>query len=146
MEERTTEIARQEHGTLWDWRWPIWGIYTVAWSMALLVPNPVYLVLSHGPGGKKIDPALEWGLFLFAKTLHVMAYALAAVLTGWLRAPGRWRWVLLAFWSLHACGTEFGQLFVPTRTGSLRDVGLDHLGLLIGVALTWRWWRPAVKS
>jgi VanZ family protein len=49
--------------------------------------------------------------------------------------------VLLVFWFLHADATEVGQRFVPGRTGSLRDVALDHCGLLIGVALSWRWWR-----
>ena len=72
-------------------------------------------------------------------TWVITAYAVAAILTGWLHAPGSWRWFLLAFWFFHAGATEFGQLFVPGRSGSLRDVALDHIGLLIGLAISWRW-------
>jgi hypothetical protein len=32
---------------------------------------------------------------------------------------------------------------VPQRHGRLEDVGIDHVGILIGVALSWRaWWSP----
>jgi VanZ family protein len=44
--------------------------------------------------------------------------------------------------SLHAVATEALQNLVPTRSGSLRDVGLDHLGILIGAAVS-RWRRRA---
>ena len=49
--------------------------------------------------------------------------------------------LLLAFLSLHAFGTEFLQQFVPERGPSLVDVGIDHVGLAIGLAASWRWWR-----
>jgi VanZ family protein len=132
------EVAEQSPHWSSRWRWVIWLLFVLAWSTALLVPDPVGFVFGHGDGSLDIPDDVK---FLMAKSLHVTAYALAAILTGSLHAPGRWRWVLLAFWSLHACGTEIGQLFVPTRTGSVRDVVLDHVGLLIGLALSWRWWR-----
>jgi len=119
-------------------RWAIWFAFLVAWSVALLVPDPIGWLLRHKPDSLELPHQTT---FLMAKTLHVTAYAVAAVLTGWLRAPGPWRWVLLVFWFLHADATEVGQRFVPGRSGSLRDVALDHLGLLIGVALSWHWWR-----
>jgi len=120
-------------------RWAVWLAFLVVWSVALLVPDPIGFLLQHKPESLELTHQTT---FLMAKTLHVSAYAFAAILTGWLRAPGKWRWVLLAFWFVHAGATEVGQLFVPGRTGSIRDVALDHIGLLIGVAISWRWWRP----
>jgi VanZ family protein len=119
-------------------RWAVWLAFLVAWSVALLVPDPIEFLFRYKPDSLELSSEMT---FLMAKALHVTAYALAAILTGWLRAPGSWRWVLLAFWFLHAGATEVGQLFVPGRTGSLRDVALDHVGLLIGLAVSWRWWR-----
>ena len=120
------------------WRWFVWGAFLLLWSVALLVPDPFDPFQRYVLRGQEIPPETS---FLMAKSLHVTAYAIAAILTGWLRVPGIWRWVLLAFWSLHAAATEVGQLLVPGRHGSLRDVGLDHLGLLIGLVISWRWWR-----
>jgi VanZ family protein len=124
-------------------RWAVWFAFLVLWSTALLVPDPIGFLLHHLPDSVELNHTMT---FLMAKTLHVTAYATAAILTGWLRAPGSWRWLLLAFWFLHAGATEFGQLFVPGRTGSLRDVALDSVGLLIGLALSWRWWRDVPRE
>ncbi len=122
-------------------RWTIWFLFLVGWSTALLVPDPIgfFLFFLKKTSGQSVSTETT---FWMAKTLHVSAYACAAILTGWLRTPGSWRWVLLLFWFVHAGATEFGQLFVPGRTGSLRDVALDHAGLLLGVAISWPWWRP----
>jgi VanZ family protein len=113
-------------------RWALWLLFLSLWSVGLLVPNPARF--TDGWLSREAR-------FLLAKGLHVVAYALLAVLSGWLRAPFRYRWMLLVFMSAHALGTEFGQRFVATRTGSWRDVLLDHLGVALGVVLTWRWWR-----
>jgi VanZ family protein len=120
------------------WRWTIWILYTLLWSTALLVPDPIKFLRGHAPRGIELSDNLT---YVMAKSLHVSAYATAAILTGWLRAPSPWRWVLLLFWFLHADATELGQLLVPGRHGDLRDVAFDHVGLLIGLALSWRWWR-----
>jgi VanZ family protein len=122
------------------WRWAVWVAFLLLWSTALLVPDPVGFLFMYKPDAVELSNETT---FYLAKSLHVAAYATAAVLTGWLRAPGSWRWALLAFWFLHAAATEIGQLFVPGRSGSPRDVALDHCGLLIGLALSWRWWRSA---
>lgn len=112
-------------------RWGLWAAYVTAWTRSLLVENPVGVVN---------DPDLAYKLFLFSKTVHVTAYALFAALSGWLHVPGRSRWLLLAFMSLHAFLTEYGQRYFTTRHPSLRDVGLDHAGIVLGVLLTWNWW------
>jgi len=119
-------------------RWFVWFAFLILWSVALLMPNPIDPFNRYVLGGRELSHEIT---FLMAKSLHVCAYAAAAILTGWLRVPGPRRWWLLAFWSFHAAATEVGQLFVPGRTGSIRDVALDHLGLLIGLAISWRWWR-----
>jgi len=78
--------------------------------------------------------------FLLAKALHITAYAVLAGLSGWLRVPCRFRWILLFVLMAHATATELLQLHVEGRTGDLRDVGLDHLGIGLGLLLTWKWW------
>jgi VanZ family protein len=120
------------------WRWAAWLAFTLLWSIALLVPDPFGFFNRHVLGGAELAHETT---FLMAKSLHVAAYATAAVLTGWLHAPVPWRWLLLLFWFIHADATELGQLLVPGRSGELRDVALDHFGLLIGLGVSWRWWQ-----
>ena len=46
------------------------------------------------------------------------------------------RWVMLISWlcgTLYAMTDEFHQLFVPGRSGEIRDVCLDSAGVLVGV-------------
>ncbi len=114
------------------WRWLIWLTYVTAWTTSLLVPVP--------SGTWTVE---ELGLdlkFLIGKTLHVSAYAVLAMLSGWLRVPARYRWLVLFAVMVHGPLTEFLQLFTANRTGSLQDVCLDHLGVALGLLLTWKWW------
>jgi VanZ family protein len=107
----------------------------ILWSIALLRPEPVHAAEATFPE--------EGTRYLVGKSLHVGAYALLAVLSAWLPVRRRWRWLLLVVLSTHALGTEFFQQFVPERTGSWHDVGLDHIGLVWGILLGWKWWcRP----
>jgi VanZ family protein len=97
----------------------------------LLTPHPAVIA----------DTLLgEENAFYASKTLHVSAYAIMAFLSGWLRVRSAWRQVLLGFLSLHALGTEFFQYFVPYRYPSWTDVGWDHIGIIWGIILSWRWW------
>jgi VanZ family protein len=125
----TTWIAQTSAGT----RWLIWGLFLAAWSLALLTPHPVHVAkaILHSESS-----------FYFAKGLHISAYAVLAILTGWLRVSAPERWVLLALLFLHALATEVLQSFVPERGPDLVDTARDHVGLLIGVLLSWRWWLP----
>jgi VanZ family protein len=108
------------------------GIFLLGWTTALLMPNPQYWA----------EPLVPHQAFYpSAKTLHVCSYAVLAILAGWVKAPVRARWFLLLFLSAHAFGTEGLQLFVPGRTGTITDVGFDHLGLYLGLLASWRWWR-----
>jgi VanZ family protein len=109
----------------------IWSIYTVAWTTALLTPHPAMIA----------DALLgEEHAYYASKTLHVSAYVVMAILSGWLRASLPWRRLLLGFLSAHALGTEFFQNFVPYRYPSWTDVGWDHIGILWGLILSWGWW------
>jgi VanZ family protein len=139
--EMLTDASRSvvERARLWCWRfrWPIWSGYAVAWSLALLTPQPVAVcdaVFAPDTG------------HLASKTLHISSYAVFTILSAWLRARLPWRWLLLAFLSLHGFLTEYLQHFVPTRTPSWGDVGLDHLGILIGLLVAWKWWRQPAPS
>jgi VanZ family protein len=113
-------------------RWLVWGLANAALYLALVTPQPAQFA-------NRVLP--EETVFSASKLVHVMAYAILAGLSGWLRPSRRGRWLLLGWLSLHAISTEFLQQFVPSRGSSLRDVGLDHLGILLGVLATWRWWR-----
>jgi VanZ family protein len=97
------------------------------WSAALLTPYPIRIEQQVVP-----PPAA----FPVSKTLHVVVYALLTATIPWL-SLGKRRWWLLAFLSFHGAATEFFQQFVPERTASLEDVGINHLGILLGLA---GWW------
>lgn len=116
------------------WRWLMWSVYGLAWTTVLLTPQPVHVAEAV------LSSSIE---FFTAKCLHIGAYAGLTMLTGWLQVVPRYRWLLLLFVSAHAFGTEFLQGFVPERYPSLRDIGFDHLGIVVGLALTWRWWLAA---
>jgi VanZ family protein len=113
-------------------RWSVWSVFTVLWTLALLTPEPV-----HVANAVLTSPAR----FPTAKLLHVASYAVLVGLTAWLLIPRRGRWLLLGFLSLHALGTEFLQQFVPERGPSWRDVGINHVGLALGLIASWSWWR-----
>jgi hypothetical protein len=131
--------------------WLVWLVYVAAWTWALLVPNPGHLVrlllgLPESAEMGDVPPDLRGQMllvlqsFYFSKGLHVTGYAVLTVLSAWLGVSGRWRWLLLAFLSAHALGTELLQNLEPSRHPSLRDVGLDHVGIALGLVLTWKSW------
>ena len=115
--------------------WRIWCVYTILWTAALVSPFT-------GPeefGGDEV--LLGFNLrFLLAKSLHLLAYTFWTVLTGWLRSPSPGRFFLLFFLMSHAVGTEIAQQYVEGRHGVLEDAALDHVGILIGLIVSWRWW------
>jgi VanZ family protein len=110
----------------------LWWLCVAVWTVALLTPQPARAsreVLTPTTG------------YRASKTLHVAVYAFLAGTLPWLGPRGGRRWWLVGFLSLHAAGTELLQRWVPDRTGSLTDVGIDHLGILLGLACTWAAWR-----
>jgi VanZ family protein len=115
----------------------LWVVFLLAWTVALVVPVFVFPPsLAHG----------SVATIPLGKILHVSCYAgLAATVPAIVR---RWRsaWGVLLALSLHTIATELIQAFVPTRGPSLFDVGLDHIGLTVGVLLTWPSWNVVWRS
>ena len=102
------------------------------WTVALLLPVPKETA-SEALGGER-------GMFFFGKALHVSAYAFLTLLGGSQTLTRRQRALILGLLSFHGFATEFFQQFVE-RTASWRDVGLDHIGILLGLLIGWRWWQ-----
>ncbi|MFO0879595.1 MAG: VanZ family protein [Gemmataceae bacterium] len=78
--------------------------------------------------------------FSASKAVHLIVYAAMTVLAAYLPGPTGVRFWLWGFLALHAGATEYLQLFVEGRTGSVRDVVIDLIGLGLGVALV-EWLR-----
>ena len=113
-------------------RWTLWTLCVTAWTLVLTTSAPAHVM--H-------DVLPAQATFPVAKTAHVLGYAFLTILSGWLHVRGDRRWFLLAFLSLHGMATEYIQTYVPDRSGSWRDVGLDHIGVVLGLVLSWKWWR-----
>lgn len=123
---------------MYRWRWVIWSVYLSAWTIAILYPVPPQTGIEH------ID-AVELNRYIVAKSAHLCGYALLAILTGWLRAPLRYRWQLVFVVMAHGTATEMGQwamreMHMSIRMGQLHDVAYDNVGTLIGVLASWKWW------
>lgn len=127
-------------------RWVVWTIYVVAWTVALEVPVPT----------SEEMPSAEFILtrrMLFSKCLHVAAYSVFAILCAWVPLNARHRPILMFLLMAHATGTEMLQDYLRPychRGGDLYDAALDHVGIALGVLVSWKWWtredppRPGV--
>ncbi|HEY4553963.1 MAG TPA: VanZ family protein, partial [Bacillaceae bacterium] len=74
--------------------------------------------------------------FLFRKGVHLGAFGLLALL--FFYSFEQYRYVLS--WTLttmYAASDEIHQAFVPSRTASIMDVGLDSLGALLVLCTIW---------
>ena len=99
-----------------------------AWTVALLSPVPQ-------ESAEKVLGS-QFGIFVFAKTVHVTAYAMLAVLGGSAVLLGRnWMWIIPAL-MLHGAVTEYFQQFVG-RGSRIGDVALDALGVALGALVVW---------
>src|SRR5262249_11227580 len=117
------------------WRWLAWSGFLAAWSAALLTTEPVHVAADVLP---------ENAVFPASKLLHVGCYTVLTLLTGWLPVRRAAAWLLLFLPTAHAFATEYLQQFVPERGPSLVDVGIDHVGIVLGLALSWKWWRASL--
>ena len=84
---------------------------------------------------------------ILSNLAHIPAFALLALL--WLKT---FNWngkgsfshlFVLSGLALFAVATEFLQSFVPGRTASLMDVGLDLFGILSGLLIGWLFGKTA---
>jgi VanZ family protein len=117
-------------------RWLVWASFGSVWTFLLLMPFPAQAWFASGP-------VAHWR-FPLAKTTHVLAYTLWTVLSGGLRVPPCYRWLVLFLVMAHAPASELAQRWIPNRSGTLEDVVFDHLGVALGLALSWRWWSAPV--
>ncbi|HJZ91455.1 MAG TPA: VanZ family protein [Gemmataceae bacterium] len=100
--------------------------FLTAWTVVLLRPVP------EAP--KRV--LTDWEAFIVGKSLHVGVYAFLAALGGTLAVLGRrWPWVLSAL-IVHGALTEYFQQFVG-RGASVKDVGLDSIGIALGGLIAW---------
>lgn len=76
----------------------------------------------------------EYLPLIASKGLHAIVFAGLAFL-GWTWPPsGRVRTTVMALLVLYGIGTEIVQVYVPYRTGMLRDVFVNCAGIAAGVA------------
>ena len=74
--------------------------------------------------------------FLVRKAAHMSEYAVLAILFGLtIREYKKEPWLLLALAATYAATDEFHQLFVPGRSGQLKDVLIDTAGGALGLGL-----------
>lgn len=119
-------------------RWILWAIVTVVWTVALVTEIT-------GPSFGDTEEMRNFTRIFLAKSAHLAIYAGWTVLTGWLKAPLKVRIFLLMFLMFHAVGTEWRQTYIE-RSGKLSDAALDHLGIFLGVLISFRWWTAPDRS
>jgi VanZ family protein len=100
-----------------------------------------------------LDPVrfLTWH-FVIRKTGHIIGYSVLSLLffRAWratIRATGSPRWsivwagIAFAMTALVASLDEWHQMFLPSRTGTIRDVALDSAAALVTQVLIYAWLR-----
>lgn len=108
------------------------------WTWKLVSPVPVPEELRSGLESAGLSYAA-------AKTLHLLGYAVLAVLAGTLPVTRHWQRLLIGFLALHGVATEVAQTFVPNRSGRVTDVLIDWAGITVG-AVAARWWNRRVTT
>lgn len=74
--------------------------------------------------------------FFIRKGAHFFAYFTLGILTTYaLRKNRRQKWIAFFICVIYAISDEIHQLFIPGRSGEIRDVLLDSTGALIGIIL-----------
>ena len=90
--------------------------------------------------------------FLIRKAAHLTEYAVLAMLllralrSGARDAFARQAGLVLVIAGLYAMTDEFHQTLAPSRTASARDVIIDFLGAMIGLAIYWSIRRSATRA
>lgn len=120
-------------------RW-FWGtvfvLVLLAWTAALLRPVPATETIE------------EWGgqgaTFYISKIAHVFGYAFLTILASRLVGSAASALGLLFLLLVHGAGAELLQGFTG-RHPSWRDVGLDLIGISLGLGLTWSRWGGRLR-
>ncbi len=109
--------------------------------LAVVLWMGVIFALSATPSlASPFEPVYD---FILRKLAHVTIYAVLTTLLfrafrlHMARATYAWLLAMLVA-GLYACSDEWHQTFVPGREGSLRDVGIDTLGIAGAYALMYK--------
>jgi VanZ family protein len=128
----STNIASEANTSPWIWR-----------LLRLFSPDTL-----GGDSSRGESSALIWAI---RKTAHLAEYAVLGLLAagalrtlfpGYTRGSSRgtlWRMaaVVLSFGTLVAAIDEWHQTSLPSRTGSIRDVVIDMVGVSAGLLVVW---------
>ena len=111
------------------------------WSLTLAFAG-VIILLSVTPGVEQPDDSVFGWLVLntatpLQKALHVVIYAVLALLWMWTLEPVESRWVRVVLTLVACVGMgailEWYQTQVPGRFGTMADVVLNFAGVVIGL-------------
>ena len=142
------------------------GLYILApvfWMAVIFTLSHQPAAVSSGQSGvivghlQQAMPGVSTAIltFLVRKSAHIIAYFVLGVLIYRALRVSIHRWrartvasLALLSCSLYAVTDEIHQLFVPGRSGELRDVMIDSIAALVGVGLcAWMMrWRSLRKS
>jgi VanZ family protein len=105
----------------------------LAWIPACVLMTCIF-IMSHRPHVQASTD--EWYNFAILKTLHACGYALlwlsyrfALARTFPSTSSKQISLIAVVFAFLYATLDELHQQYIPTRTGTLRDIGIDLLGV-----------------
>lgn len=115
-----------------------WRVACLVWFVSLSVLT--WKLLDPNPIPKGMEPPIDLA-YILAKSFHVCCYAYVTALGLWLSSSPKWRLGYIAFMVWHAIGTEIAQSYIPTRSGSVKDVAFDYLGITMGFFVIRFWDR-----
>ena len=125
-------------------------VIVCGWALVIFILSNQPATVSSGQSGvivghlQQAMPGVSTALltFLVRKSAHIIAYFVLGVLMYRALRVSIRRWpartvagLALLSCSLYAVTDEIHQLFVPGRSGELRDVMIDSIAALVGVGL-----------
>jgi len=125
-------------------------VIVCGWALVIFILSNQPAAVSSGQSGvivghlQQAMPGVSTAIltFLVRKSAHIIAYFVLGVLMYRALRVSIRRWpartvagLALLSCSLYAVTDEIHQLFVPGRSGELRDVMIDSIAALVGVGL-----------
>jgi len=113
----------------------------ISGQSSMTIANCIYSIYESITGRVKTEEerlnTLETLDHIVRKAAHVTEFAMLGAAFAWpLHLSGlkgfRLAWVSIGLTVVYAMTDEFHQIFVPGRSGEIKDVGIDTLGAFIG--------------
>lgn len=117
----------------------VWILLLVAWTTALVLPVPERIP-------RTIEEVAPGRKFLVMKSVHLLGYLFLTVFAASLRPCRSWRLLLPTLLLVHGTLTELVQQHLAHRSGQLFDAAIDNLGVVLGLALSWKWWTGPTED